>query len=217
MRRHGVAITLAAKAVDDPIGRILEQILVDRPILLDRHQLRALVGWKRIAPEDDPHVRTGHHGERQVRQAIPISERGGGDHLGLVVARLAALGDVSIDAFVERVALVRRAAREAEPMEQLGARDGRRSDDVDRVDGRPCTRSDGEDQRRPIRCVEDVDAGLDLGVKIAAFAQQVGDHRRRGGSAPDRRRRAVSIDDRFAQLTRIHAGKVELAGECDPA
>ena len=63
--------------------------------------------------------------------------------------------------------------------EQIRLGNRRRADDVDRLDHRPGTRIDSEDQGRPVRLVRDVDARFDIGVEVAALPEQV---RHYGGS-----------------------------------
>jgi hypothetical protein len=47
VRGDRLPVSLRAQVLLDPAGRILEQIFVDRPFALDRHQLGPAIGWQR--------------------------------------------------------------------------------------------------------------------------------------------------------------------------
>ncbi len=72
VRRRRVAISLGAKVLLDPVARVLQQIFVDRPFALDRHELVVRVGRQRIPGKDDAHVRPRRDGQRDVRDPIVV-------------------------------------------------------------------------------------------------------------------------------------------------
>ena len=183
MRRLRIAIPLRPQMLFDAVARVLEQILVDRALPLDRDQFGALVRRQRIAGEHDAHARPRRDRQRQVRDQVPLAEAHRGDDLRFVVAALAALLGIALDARAERLALVRRAGRQPEAIENFGAL-GRRPQDLHRADPCPRTRIDREDERRPFGVVLDLGTRRDRRAQVAALAQRVSDdarHVRRRG------------------------------------
>ena len=147
----------------------------------------------------------GNHRQHQVRGPIAVDQHGRHRELRLVVAGLAAVGDVALDSRIQLVAAIRCAGREVEPREQLRRRHARRAVDVDRADRGARTRIDREHQRRPIRRVRDFGARPDVGVKISTLEQQVAHQLLELLDTAQRRRRAVPIDHRPPQLPGVDA------------
>src|SRR5207253_1300337 len=73
MRRLRLAIAEVAQIVLDSVGRVLEQVLVDRSLAFDRHELVAPIARQWIAGEDDADVRTRIDGERDVGDAVLVA------------------------------------------------------------------------------------------------------------------------------------------------
>ena len=215
MRRRRVPIALRSQVLFDAVARVLEQILVHRPFALDRHELDASVRRQRVPREHDAHARARRHRQRQVGDAIAVGQAHDRQNLRFVVTAFATGVDVPLDACIERLALIRRAGREAKAVEELGVRHRRRSDDLDRADLRPHARIDREDQGGALGRVLDVRSRRDGGVQVSALAQRVGKNARHVRGPAERRRDAEPVDDGAAQRTLVDAGRTERAVEAD--
>jgi hypothetical protein len=150
VRGFGIAVALRSQVVFDPIGGVLEQILVHRSFAFNRHQLRSPVGRELVAGEHDTDVRAGRNRQGQVDRACAFAGCGRRSQLGFVISRLPLLNNVSFDSRVERVGAVNGANSETQVLEQSWPRHRRRTDDVDRADHSPGTWFDCENQCRPV-------------------------------------------------------------------
>ena len=74
--RLRVAVALAAKGILDRAARIFQQVAIDRPLGADRDQVVAIAFGKRIAGEDEAHVRAGLDRDRRPPSTLLPSAPG---------------------------------------------------------------------------------------------------------------------------------------------
>ena len=215
MRRLRLAIAEVAQIVLDSVGRVLEQVLVDRSLAFDRHELVAPITRQWIAGEDDADVRTRIDGERDVGDAVLVGELNRGGDLGFVVAALAAILDVAFQPRGEPLAPERRALDEIDSPQQLASRQARRAGDVDGAYRRTGAGLERERQRCTLGRMIEPHRGRHRRMQVPVCGQRIRQEADHVARAPDWRRRAVAIGDDAAQRADIDTGGARASGESD--
>ena len=210
----GVAIALCAQMLADAVGRVLQQVLVHRPLALDRHQLAAQPRRQRIALEDDRDQGAAVDVDEQRRLAgartrpqLVIRPR-------LVVPLLAEVAHQPLELPVHIRLPVQLAGLEVEPLGNRRQRDRRVAFDGHARQAQPRPGRDVDHQDAGLARIDDVGPGRDDGLRVARVAQDLEQKRREVVEPRQGERRPEAVRDAVAQHPLGHA---RLAAEGDAA